>query len=229
MQSAGVTRELVLILSSFCHDPGSDLAEILARCVLCSLCLADLLKQFLGFLVFVIRRMSGFFHADSFPRVGPIDYPLPDLKPPKTHSHTGRRTHSRWLSGPAALEDANAREQTQADVKLTDEQRQADPQFGSCPFSPLFALRRKRLGQFPKWFVLTSLHFPFGLSYLWPSKGGTMGGQPLSEISCILCSKPVDLRTDLTADENGKAVHEDCYVQRITNQRDNSPATLIAN
>jgi hypothetical protein len=56
-----------------------------------------------------------------------------------------------------------------------------------------------------------------------------MGGQSLSEISCILCSKPVDLRTDLTADENGKAVHEDCYVQRITNQRDNSPATLIAN
>jgi hypothetical protein len=95
----------------------------------------------------VIRRMSGFFHADSFPRVGPIDYPLPDLKLPKTHRHTGRRTHSRWLSRPAALEDANAREQTEGDVKLTDEQRQAVPQ------PPLFAIVRasqEATGTIPK-------------------------------------------------------------------------------
>jgi hypothetical protein len=43
-----------------------------------------------------------------------------------------------------------------------------------------------------------------------------MGGHPVREISCALCSKPVDLRVDLSADENGNAVHEDCYFKRIT-------------
>jgi hypothetical protein len=43
-----------------------------------------------------------------------------------------------------------------------------------------------------------------------------MGGQPVPGISCILCSKPVDLQTDLCSNENGMAVHEDCYVQQIT-------------
>jgi hypothetical protein len=36
--------------------------------------------------------------------------------------------------------------------------------------------------------------------------------RPFPEIPCALCSKPLDLQTDLCADENGKAVHEDCYV-----------------
>jgi hypothetical protein len=35
------------------------------------------------------------------------------------------------------------------------------------------------------------------------------------EISCAICSTPVNLRTDLCADENGKAVHEDCYVKHV--------------
>ena len=43
-----------------------------------------------------------------------------------------------------------------------------------------------------------------------------MGGHPVPGISCTLCSKPVDLRVDLSADENGKAAHEDCYVKRNT-------------
>jgi hypothetical protein len=42
-----------------------------------------------------------------------------------------------------------------------------------------------------------------------------MGGHPFPEASCILCSKPVDLTTDLSADENGKAVHVECYVKHI--------------
>jgi hypothetical protein len=42
-----------------------------------------------------------------------------------------------------------------------------------------------------------------------------MGSSHFPEISCILCSQPVNLRTDLYADENGKAVHEDCYVKKI--------------
>ena len=51
-----------------------------------------------------------------------------------------------------------------------------------------------------------------------------MGSRPFSEIPCALCSKPVDLNTDLWADENGKAVHEKCYVKRITSS---NPAVAI--
>jgi hypothetical protein len=34
-------------------------------------------------------------------------------------------------------------------------------------------------------------------------------------ISCSVCSKPVDLRFDLCTDEDGQAVHEECYVSRL--------------
>jgi hypothetical protein len=43
-----------------------------------------------------------------------------------------------------------------------------------------------------------------------------MGGHPFPEIQCTICAMPVDLRTDLYADEKGQAVHEDCYVKHIT-------------
>jgi hypothetical protein len=55
-----------------------------------------------------------------------------------------------------------------------------------------------------------------------------MGSRSSSEISCALCSKPVNLGTDLCADENGKAVHEECYVQRITSSASNPAAAMIA-
>jgi hypothetical protein len=55
-----------------------------------------------------------------------------------------------------------------------------------------------------------------------------MGG-PFQEIPCTICAKPVDLTVDLYADEKGKTVHEDCYVQHITSSRDNRPATMMAN
>jgi hypothetical protein len=42
-----------------------------------------------------------------------------------------------------------------------------------------------------------------------------MGRHPVPEISCIICSEPLDLRIDLSADENGKAVHSQCYVNRL--------------
>ena len=41
----------------------------------------------------------------------------------------------------------------------------------------------------------------------------------LSEIPCAICRTPIDLQTDLWADENGKATHADCYVKRITSGR----------
>jgi len=34
-------------------------------------------------------------------------------------------------------------------------------------------------------------------------------------ISCSVCSKPVDVRFDLCTDEDGQAVHEECYVSRL--------------
>jgi hypothetical protein len=35
-------------------------------------------------------------------------------------------------------------------------------------------------------------------------------------IICAICSKPLNLRIDLSCDENGKAVHTDCYLKSIT-------------
>jgi hypothetical protein len=55
-----------------------------------------------------------------------------------------------------------------------------------------------------------------------------MGGHSASEIPCKICYKPVDLTVDLCADENGKAVHENCYVQRMTNQQHSSSSVTDA-
>jgi len=54
-------------------------------------------------------------------------------------------------------------------------------------------------------------------------KGASMGGHPVPEIACRICNNPVDLTVDLSADENGKAVHEHCYVLRITKEAFMSP------
>jgi len=40
-------------------------------------------------------------------------------------------------------------------------------------------------------------------------------GRPFQEVSCVLCSTPIDLSADLCADENGKAVHDNCYVNYV--------------
>ena len=42
-----------------------------------------------------------------------------------------------------------------------------------------------------------------------------MSSRAFPGILCVICRKPVDLQTDLYADESGKAVHADCYTQRI--------------
>jgi hypothetical protein len=55
-----------------------------------------------------------------------------------------------------------------------------------------------------------------------------MGNRHFPEISCTICSKPVDLTVDLYADENGKAVHEDCYVKQTTRSSDLSTAVIAA-
>ena len=55
-----------------------------------------------------------------------------------------------------------------------------------------------------------------------------MHNHPSPKAHCIICSQPVDLQIDLSADENGKAVHEDCYVNRITSSSSNPSSTLMA-
>ena len=34
--------------------------------------------------------------------------------------------------------------------------------------------------------------------------------------TCRICSKPLELETDTRTDEDGKAVHEECYVKHLT-------------
>ena len=51
-----------------------------------------------------------------------------------------------------------------------------------------------------------------------------MAGRPHVEMRCVLCNRPVDLQTDLSTNENGKAVHEDCYARSIS--EGNSSADL---
>lgn len=55
-----------------------------------------------------------------------------------------------------------------------------------------------------------------------------MGGHHFQEIPCKVCSQPVDLQADLCADENGQAIHEDCYVKRVTGYNGNSAANVSA-
>jgi hypothetical protein len=39
------------------------------------------------------------------------------------------------------------------------------------------------------------------------------------QIFCALCSKPVDLNIDLSTDENGKSVHDNCYFNHIAKRK----------
>jgi hypothetical protein len=55
-----------------------------------------------------------------------------------------------------------------------------------------------------------------------------MKSRPLPEIARLICSKPVDLSVDLSADENGKAVHTECYVKRITTPQAASSIAMMA-
>jgi len=34
--------------------------------------------------------------------------------------------------------------------------------------------------------------------------------------TCRICNKPLQLETDIRTDEDGKAVHEECYVKHVT-------------
>jgi hypothetical protein len=46
-----------------------------------------------------------------------------------------------------------------------------------------------------------------------------MVGHPFPVIPCTICAKAVDLNVDLFADESGKVVHEECYVNHIARRK----------
>jgi hypothetical protein len=52
-------------------------------------------------------------------------------------------------------------------------------------------------------------------------------GRAFPEILCQICSKAVDLRIDLCANEDGLSVHEDCYVEK-TASRNTEATTSIS-
>jgi hypothetical protein len=54
-----------------------------------------------------------------------------------------------------------------------------------------------------------------------------MSGHPVPGVFCVLRNEPVDLRLDLYADEHGQAVHEECYIKRITGEPDDLPFALF--
>jgi len=46
-----------------------------------------------------------------------------------------------------------------------------------------------------------------------------LGEEDEKEIfTCRICNKPLQLETDTRTDEDGKAVHEECYVKHLTTQ-----------
>lgn len=55
-----------------------------------------------------------------------------------------------------------------------------------------------------------------------------MGGYSFQAITCAICAKPLNLRADLCADENGETVHEECYVKRITTSRRRLPVASMS-
>jgi hypothetical protein len=55
-----------------------------------------------------------------------------------------------------------------------------------------------------------------------------MKSRPFPEIPCVICTNLVDLSADLSADENGKAVHTECYVHRITTPQSGAFIAMLA-
>jgi hypothetical protein len=54
------------------------------------------------------------------------------------------------------------------------------------------------------------------------------GESRIPEIPCSICCKPINLSVDLSADENGKAVHTRCYGKRITTPQAGPSIAMMA-
>jgi hypothetical protein len=46
---------------------------------------------------------------------------------------------------------------------------------------------------------------------------------PSQEITCPICDKPIDLDRDRNTDEDGRAVHTRCYIQRLIAAQNDPP------
>jgi hypothetical protein len=55
-----------------------------------------------------------------------------------------------------------------------------------------------------------------------------MAGNGDFQVTCRICNKPLKLGIDTAADEDGKALHETCYVKQITDAPRNPPVELYA-
>ena len=53
-----------------------------------------------------------------------------------------------------------------------------------------------------------------------------MVGKGDFQVICRNCNKPLKLGIDTAADEEGKALHETCYVKQVTDAPRNPPAGL---
>lgn len=72
--------------------------------------------------------------------------------------------------------------------------------------------------------ILTSVNFALSVKLLLTVQRRLYGWSSLLRHTCAICSKAVSLSADLTADENGKAVHEECYVNHVTSSHRNISA-----
>jgi hypothetical protein len=54
-----------------------------------------------------------------------------------------------------------------------------------------------------------------------------MDSRPFPEILRIMC-RSLDLQIDLSSEESGKAVHEECYTQHVARSSSNPAAALAA-
>jgi hypothetical protein len=50
-----------------------------------------------------------------------------------------------------------------------------------------------------------------------------MSAPTSQQISCAICHSPVDFERDRYADEDGKIVHECCYVKRLMSEQNDPP------
>ena len=84
------------------------------------------------------------------------------------------------------------------------------------------ALIQKKLiqGNFHECSILDSPAFALSGDSLGNPRGAFMDTR-LPKILCVLCGRPVDFSFDLSADEHGKAVHTDCYIDRIISRPNN--------
>jgi hypothetical protein len=68
-------------------------------------------------------------------------------------------------------------------------------------------------------FIVTVLKFWLGDFDPSALKKEEVGMNSETRILCRICNQPVRLTSDIAVDEDGQAVHENCYVQKLASAR----------